>query len=290
MIEVSVIVPVYNGEKTIERLFAGINKHLESFKSFEVLLVYDQGTDKSWEILKSLREKYPDKIRIFKLKKNYGQHNAILFGISESKGDLIITMDEDLQHDPGYLRPLIDKQKEQNYSIVYGRFKDSKYTFFRKIASKILRILLKILIPSLGDYSSFRLLKKEVAKKITVLKNSYTFIDASLLTAVSDFGYLDIDHREYSKRESTYNLLKLASHAIQIILAYSGIIKWILIISISLIILACLSKLFNLAGFEMQIVMFIAGIFLLLTGISGELFHKWKVKTNPLPIIAVEDD
>jgi undecaprenyl-phosphate 4-deoxy-4-formamido-L-arabinose transferase len=286
--DISVIVPVYNGEKTIEKLFEGINENLKSHVSFEVLFVFDCGSDNSWEILKKLQKNNPQKIRIFKLKKNYGQHNAILFGISESEGDYIITMDEDLQHDPYYLGPLLEKQRELNYSVVYARFLDPKHPFFRKLASGILQKLLKILIPGLGYYSSFRLIKKDAAQKITLLKSSYTFIDASLKTITSDFGFLDIDHRENTTRKSTYNLFRLVSHAIQIILAYSRIIKWLLIISVTLILFAWVSKQFDLTGSEMQMSLIITGIFFLLLGVSGELFYRWKIKTNSLPVIAIE--
>ncbi len=290
MIDISVIVPVYKGEKTIERLFEGINENLKSMGSFEVLFVYDCGTDSSWEILKKLQKYDPQKIRIFKLKKNYGQHNAILFGISKSEGNLIITMDEDLQHDPHYLASLLKKQREGNYSVVYGRFLDPKHPFFRKIASYILQQLLEILIPRLGYYSSFRVIKKDVAHKITSLKNSYTFIDACLISVTSNFGFLNIDHKENTTRKSTYNLLRLLSHAIQIILAYTRIVKWILIISFALLISSYISIKFDLIGQGMQICMILTGIFFLFLGISGTLFHRWEIKTNSLPAITVESD
>ena len=284
MMDISVIVPVYKGEKTIEKLFEGINENLESFGSFEVLFVYDCGSDNSWEILQILQKLNPHKIRIFKLKKNYGQHNAILFGISKSEGDLIITMDEDLQHDPHYLIPLLEKQREGNYDVVYGKYRDPKHPFFRKIASDILQKLLKILVPGLGYYSSFRLLKKDVAHKIIILKSSYTFIDARLITATSGFQFLDIDHRENTTRKSTYNLCRLLSHAIQIILAYTKLIKWVLVISAALMINGFLLKQFDLTRPGMQIGMIITGLFFLLIGISGELFYRWKIRTNSLPV------
>ena len=286
--DISVIIPVYNGEKTIEKLFEGINENLKPVGSFEVLFVYDCGSDNSWEILKRFQKKYPQKIRIFKLNKNYGQHNATLFGISEAAGDLIITMDDDLQHDPDYLPHLIKEQKTLNSNVIYGKFIDSKHSFFRKIASRILLRLLKVLIPGLGYYSSFRLLKKEVAQKITLLKSSYTFIDARLRTVTSDFGFLEIDHRENTDRKSTYNFFKLAFHAIQIILEYSRIIIWLFVISFSLILIAFILRFFLVAWHGMQTGIFISGMILLFAGISGELLYRWKVKTNSLPVIAVE--
>lgn len=287
--DISVVIPVFKGEKTLEKLFDGIYQKLQSFRSFEVLFVHDHGSEKSWDILKILKKRYPDMIRIFKLKKNYGQHNATLFGISEAQGDLIITMDEDLQHDPRYLVYLIEKQKEANLDVVYGRFLDPKHSLFRNIASKILQKLLKFLIPGLGYYSSFRIIKKDVAKKIICLRNSYTFIDASLLKIAHGIGFLEIDHRENTTRKSTYTIIKLASHAFQIILAYTGITKWIFIISIVLLFWGGVCELSKMTGHEMQILI-ITGLTLMLVGIIGVLIHRWEIASNLLPVEAIEKD
>jgi polyisoprenyl-phosphate glycosyltransferase len=286
----SVIVPVYKGEKTIEKLFNGISENLKNFGSFEVLFVFDSGIDNSWEILKKLLKKYQGQIRIFKLKKNYGQHNAILYGISESKGNLIITMDEDLQHDPRHLVPLIEKQKEMGFDVVYGRFLDPKHPLYRKLASKILQRYLKIAIPGLGYYSSFRVLKKEVANKITLLRNSYTFIDASLIKVVPKIGYLDIDHRENTTRKSTYSFIKLASHAIQIALAYTKIARWILIASIITLILGLLSIQTNFIGQNGLVWIIGTSLGLLLIGIFGVVIHNFEITSNTLPVISIENE
>lgn len=288
--DISVIVPVFKGEKTLEMLYEGIRANLKYFGSFEVLFVYDQGPDDSWETLKILKKNYPREIRIFKLKKNYGQHNAILFGISKSEGDFIVTMDEDLQHDPNCIVRMLEKQREGNYSVVYGRFSDPKHPFFRKIASKLLRLLLKFMIPGLGYYSSFRIIKKESAHKIILLKNSYTFIDAKLLKVTSEFGFLDIEHRENTIRKSTYNFTRLSSHAVQIILAYTGIARWLLSISFMSMVFDLLSVQFRLLGTEIEIWILIIGIIMFLSGIAGEMFHRWEIKNNLLPVISIETD
>lgn len=288
--EVSVVVPVYEGEKTLEKLFEGIQANLKSFGSFEVLFVFDCGSDKSWEILKELKRKYPCEIRIFKLKKNYGQHNATLLGISKSAGELIVTMDEDLQHDPKYLRSLISKQKEGNFDVVYGRFLITKHSILRKIVSSILRKALKLLIPGMGYYSSYRVLKRETAQRIINLRNSYTFIDASLINVTSAFGFLNIEHQENTDRKSTYNVLKLLSHAFRLVLAYSKITRWILIISIAWLLFGGISIVSELTSKGIQVWLITLGILLFFTGLYGEFIHRREVRNNSIPVIAVEND
>jgi polyisoprenyl-phosphate glycosyltransferase len=287
--DISVIIPVFKGEKTLEKLFEGISQNLRSSGSFELLFIYDRGPDNSWKTLKILRNKDPETIRIFRLKKNYGQHNAILFGISESKGDLIITMDEDLQHDPKYLVSLIEKQKEADFDLVYGRFPDLKHSSFRKVASKILQKLLKVLIPGLGYYSSFRVLKKEAAKEIIHLRNSYSFIDASLLKLNLKTGYLDINHQD-TARKSTYTILKLASHAFHILFAYTKITIWALIISLVFIITGGVLAKFDLINTGLLIWLLISGIVLFFFGLIGEIIHKREFRNNLLPVVCIETD
>jgi undecaprenyl-phosphate 4-deoxy-4-formamido-L-arabinose transferase len=247
--------------------------------------VNDHGPDKSWDVLKDLKKKYPSAVRIYKLGKNYGQHNATLFGISKANGDLIVTMDEDLQHDPHCLLSLIKKQKEQDYDVVYGRFLDPKHPFFRKIASKILQKSLKLLIPGLGYYSSYRIIKKEIAMKIAPMRNSYTFIDANIIKVTSEIGFLVIDHRCNTTRKTSYNFNTLASHAIQIILAYTRITSWLIFSALLLLGIAVT----GLVGDKTRF--WVVGIALLLSifSFSSHLYHKWEVKNNLVPVISIED-
>jgi polyisoprenyl-phosphate glycosyltransferase len=286
----SVIVPVYNGEKTIGRLYNRINENLKFLGSFEVLFVYDRGFDNSWEILKELQKNDPLKIRIFKLKKNYGQHNAILFGIKEAIGDLIITLDEDLQHDPSLIIELTDKQKKGNYDVVYARFRKLKHPGLRISTSELLRGVLKRIIPGLfPGYSPFRLIKSETAKKISFLKNSYTFIDGYLGLVTENIGEIDAEHFRRADGVSSYSYFKLFKHAMMIAIAYSPLKKWIL--SSALFFNALSVLLFFIYDFMSDTSTFrvlgiltgIPGIILLLSGLTAEAIHFKGLKSNFMP-------
>lgn len=115
----SVVVPSYNGGQTIINLFQKIRDELSGKYSFEVLFIFDNGKDKTWRIIEELGNDYPDIVKSYHLAKNYGQHRAIQFGFSKAKGDFVVTIDEDLQHDPADIIRLMEKQKEANYDIVY---------------------------------------------------------------------------------------------------------------------------------------------------------------------------
>jgi polyisoprenyl-phosphate glycosyltransferase len=288
MKDISVIIPVYNGSKTLENLLEKLKQNLKTCGSFEILFVYDRGSDNSWEILKKLQIANSDEVRLFKLKRNYGQHNAIIFGITKSLGQVVITMDEDLQHDPYYLYEMLKLQRQNNYDVVYARFKDSQHPFFRKVASIFLQKLLKLLIPGLNYYSSFRVIKRDKAFQLTLIKKAYTFIDASFISMNLKFGYLEIEHRKNAQRKSTYTVVKLALHVIQIILAYSRITLWTFFFSVLFIFVALISKQFTFLEAEIRKDFSVSGIILFIIAISGVLYHKWKERTNSLPIIAIE--
>lgn len=116
---ISVVVPVYNSEGTIEILSNRIHKVLKYHSSkFELVLINDGSDDRSWEIISKLANKY-FWIHGINLMRNYGQHNALLCGVRASKYELIITMDDDLQNPPEEIPHLINKIKE-GYDVVYG--------------------------------------------------------------------------------------------------------------------------------------------------------------------------
>src|ERR1700752_3305226 len=108
---ISIVVPVFNSEKTLTELYTRINSAFENEKKqYQLIFIDDGSKDGSWEILKKLKENNPDKITLIQLTKNYGQHNAIICGFNYSKGDFIVTMDDDLQHPPEEISKLIAKQ------------------------------------------------------------------------------------------------------------------------------------------------------------------------------------
>ena len=132
--EVSIIIPVYNSEKILTELIDQIKKEVESFsKKFEVILVNDFSHDDSWKIIKNLSNKY-NFIKGIDLKKNYGQHNAIVAGLNFSSGDYMILMDDDLQHNPIYIKNILDELQNGN-DVCYVKYLKRKHVFWKKFLS-----------------------------------------------------------------------------------------------------------------------------------------------------------
>ncbi len=123
-IEYSIVIPVYNSEKSLSILFDGITDTMNRMgKSYEVIFVDDGSKDTSWDVLQAIKQQDEEHVTAIKLAKNFGQHNALLCGFSFAKGTAIITMDDDLQHPPEEISKLIEQYEKTKADVVYGSYK-----------------------------------------------------------------------------------------------------------------------------------------------------------------------
>lgn len=131
-------------------------------------------------------------------------------------------MDEDLQHDPKDIQLLIDKQKENNYDVVYGNYEERMHSTFRNTTSAIVKQMLKTGIPDLHKhYSAYRLIKKEIALKTISMNNSYTFLDGYLTWITKSVASVNVGHYESGSQKSSYTIQKLINHSINIFITFS---------------------------------------------------------------------
>jgi len=245
--KLSIIIPVYKGENTIGPFFNKIQDTLEGEYDYEVIFISDNAIDDSWSKIKYLQRSNPQKVKGFKLKYNYGQHNALLFGIKAASGEYLITMDEDMQHDPKYIPPMLTFLLKNNLDVVYGNFLRVKKNGVRKVGSKFGRRIAGLLIPNLyRGYSPFRIINSDIVNVLGNKKN-IAFIDGQLGSATNKFGEYPIEHFE-NKRPSSYSIFKLVRLAASVIIWYSGIAQTILIIFILLLIGFSLNLIINLSG------------------------------------------
>ncbi|MBI5540677.1 MAG: glycosyltransferase family 2 protein [Bacteroidia bacterium] len=294
----SIVVPVYSGEFTIKELFNKIEAAFISInKTFEIIFVHDRGIDNSWEVICNLKNQNPTIIKAIQLTRNYGQHNAIICGFEYTSGNYIITLDEDLQHDPADIIKLIIKELDTDADVVYGWYKENEQTFIRKLLSKIFRYIILKGIPGLYSfYSPFRLLKKDIAKATIGMQNSYTFLDGYLTWITSDFEHVNVSHSRRISGKSSYNFSKLITHSINVFVTFSNLPYKILfylgtILSFSAVIYSVyilLRKiLFDdlLPGFAtLNILLSLGfGITLLGMGILGEYLQRINQKSTKKP-------
>src|SRR3989338_1464059 len=204
----SVVIPVYRSQSTLIALSKRLVSVMRSTnKSFEIIFVDDASPDNSWKILMNLYKNYKD-IRLIQLTRNFGQHNAVMCGIARSKGDYIITMDDDLQNQPEDILKLINKIK-QGFDIVYGEYKVKKHSFFRNLGSHFVQYVYKRIFQVSGNLTSFRIIRRNTAEKILDYKLNYTFIDGLLAWQTKNIGYVFVSHQKRTSGKSNYDIGKL---------------------------------------------------------------------------------
>jgi undecaprenyl-phosphate 4-deoxy-4-formamido-L-arabinose transferase len=219
---VSVVVPVFNGGEVLRELYRSLEESLGDKYLFEVLFVFDSGSPESWSVVKELSESGNNRVRGFRLKDNYGQHAATLFGIARARGEYVVTMDEDMQHNPAIIPDMVKIMEKGLYDVVYARFKQPKHRKLRVRLSGLFRRLLIWLIPGIyPGYSSFRLIRPYVAEKICRVPVRRVFIEGLLAAEGYSYGSVNAEHQQRLKSESSYTALRLLHHTLSIIIGYS---------------------------------------------------------------------
>jgi glycosyltransferase involved in cell wall biosynthesis len=224
-IQYSIVIPVYNSEKTLVELVNRILTTMQTLSNdFEILFIDDCSKDRSWGVLKDLR-KTDFRIKIFHLAKNSGQHNAILCGLNYASGKYIIILDDDLQNPPEEIPKLIKKIGE-GYFVVYGKYIDKKHGTIKKGMGSVYHALLHHLLDVPKDLylSNFIIMTSEVQKNILRIKCSFTFINAliSKVTPHEKVANIDVIHESRTFGRSNYTSLKHMKLLLNLIINYSS--------------------------------------------------------------------
>lgn len=222
--EYSVVIPVYNSESTLEELFARTKSIFASLgKSFEMVFVDDCSKDKSWDCLTKLRNENPGEIIAIRLARNFGQHNAVFCGFEHSRGDLIITLDDDLQVPPEEIPKLINAFGENDADLVYGYFGKKQHSFFRNFGSFFIKRSSRILLQSPGEGSSFRLLTRDLARNILKHNQHFMYIDELLLWYTGNISFVQVEHQKRTVSHSGYSTWKLMKLSFNIVIYYTAV-------------------------------------------------------------------
>lgn len=220
---VSVVIPVYNGAVTLP----GVLKELEQFRSTqqtkdgrkfrvdEVLLVWDRGVGGSGEVVRELAAS-DEWVRPIWLSRNFGQHPATLAGMTSSGGDWIVTMDEDGQHDPGYIGDLLDTAYRDRTQLVYASpTNQPPHGVFRNAASWLTKwLFVRILVASDGPkaFHSYRLILGEAGRSVAAYTGAGVFLDVALSWVVTNPSACPVSMRQEGRPASAYNFRRLVSH------------------------------------------------------------------------------
>ncbi len=209
--KVSIVIPVYNEEESLlqllERTLAVCQK-LE--QKYELILVDDGSRDSSSDILTQVAESPENHVIAILLNRNYGQHSAIMAGFHQADGDLIITLDADLQNPPEEIPRLI-KTAEEGYDVVGTRRANRQDSWFRKTASKIINAMItKATGRVMGDYGCMlRAYRRHIVLAMLQCHERSTFIPILANTFARKTTEIDVAHAEREFGDSKYSLMNL---------------------------------------------------------------------------------
>jgi glycosyltransferase involved in cell wall biosynthesis len=218
----SIVVPVYNSEITLEELTARLARVFPAISTtYELVFVNDGSWDGSWDKICELASRYPWVLGI-KLMRNYGQHNAILCGVRAAHYDIIVTMDDDLQHPPEEIHKLLDKLDE-GYDVVYGSPSRLPHSLWRNLFSRFTKRALAFVmgIKTVRDIGPFRAFRSDLRRSFATFQNPSVLLDVLLSWGTTRFATVTVNEAPRQEGRSNYNFFKLFSIAMVVLTGYS---------------------------------------------------------------------
>lgn len=218
---ISVVVPVYRGQDTIEDLVVELHKLTlptmtprgVTFVVAEIILVHDHGPDLSDVVLTELSQTY-EQVRPVWLSRNFGQDAATIAGMSIATGDWIVTMDEDGQHDPAYIGAFLDEALAGRADLVYSKPVNTRpHGFLRNLTSRGAKIVLATVFgfPHSTRFESFRLIRGDIGRQLAGIAHSGVYLDVALSWVVDAVTQAPVVLRAEGRHESGYTYRRLFS-------------------------------------------------------------------------------
>lgn len=207
----SIVIPVYNEADNLENLYKRLTTVLDNYgKSYEIILINDGSRDKTEEMLNDFRKKRPEQIRVLHFNGNFGQHMAITAGFERARGEIIITLDADLQNPPEEIPNLV-QAIEAGHDYVGTIRKNRQDSWFRRHASRLNNsIRARITGIVMTDQGCmFRAYKRPIVEAVISSRESSIYIPALAYSYASHPIEIEVGHNSREAGESKYNLYKL---------------------------------------------------------------------------------
>ena len=299
--KLSICIPVYNGADTIGKL---VEKLQETFKIYEVEIVManDGSRDNSSEVCQKLVENYSN-CRFIDLRRNNGEHNAVMCTLNYCPGDYAVIIDDDLQNPPEEILKLLE-EIQKGYDVVYSKYHQKKHHWFRNFGSKINDIFATWLLekPKNLYLCSFKIINRAVINEIIKYKGPFPYIDGLILRCTSNISSVFVQHNARTSGKSNYTLSKLihlwlsmfVNFSIKPMRAMMGIGGLVMLSSVVLAIYFIIDKILNpeiVSGWTslMVILLFLGGVQILFLGLIGEYIGKNYLDQNGTPQFTVKN-
>jgi undecaprenyl-phosphate 4-deoxy-4-formamido-L-arabinose transferase len=302
---ISIVIPVHNEQENIEELYTRLTTTLDKLgKPFEIIITNDGSTDKTSEMLKEIHNRRPSQIRIIEFNGNFGQHMAIMAGFERVRGEIVITMDADLQNPPEEIPKLVAAM-EAGHDVVNTHRQERQDSWWRLFVSRSHNRLREWMMPKLkmkDEGCMIRAYRRNIVDLMASTGEATTFIPALALNYATNPTEVGVAHAERSAGTSSYNLYKLIRYNFDLVTGFSlfplqvftMIGMLISFLSFCFVVFLILRRL--IVGPEVEgvftlfaIMFFLLGIVLLGLGVVGEYIGRIYQEVRKRPRFVIKD-
>ena len=299
--KLSICIPVYNGADTICPLMENLDSTFSKIEK-EVVLVNDGSRDNSAEVCKDLCKKY-DYVKFINLRRNFGEHNAVMCALNYCTGDYAVIIDDDLQNPPEEIFKLLN-EIEKGYDVVYSKYHVKKHNWFRNFGSKVNDVFATWLIgkPKNLYLCSFKIINRAMIEELKNYKGPFPYIDGLLLRATNNVSSVFVEHKARTQGKSNYTLGKLLNLWLSMFINFSiKPMRFITITGLTISLISVVMTLFfivekfinpqTVPGWTTIIVLllFFGGLQSTFLGIIGEYIGKNYLDQNNTPQWVVKE-
>lgn len=221
---ISVVVPVFNSADCLEPLTRRLAETLEELgEEYELIFVDDGSSDDSWATLRRLAAARRDRMKVARSAVNRGQHNALLSGFSLASGDVIVTLDDDLQHPPEEVPKLL-RALSEGYDLVIAGYAEKRHPRLRNLGGAVVDAVQRRIfgLPRGFQLTSFRAIRRPVVEHALQMGGAYPFVTAMLLVNSSRRANVTVRHEARAAGSSSYTLLGSLRLILNLLLGYSS--------------------------------------------------------------------
>ena len=305
MKKVSIVIGLYNSEKTIEAVLKEIDDAFSGNReySYEVVLVDDYSPDGVYKLVRGIAEQ-DSRIKVIHLSMNAGQTNAVIEGYRFATGEFVVEMDDDLQMPATEILNMLRVLEEGNYDVVFAKYPQQKENAFRRFGSKVNNKMTEIMLGKPSDIrvNSFFVMRKFVRDAFLEYSNNYPYLYGIIFGITKNVANVEVQHRERTNGKSNYTFKKLLGLWLNGFLNFSvqplrmAIHFGLLITGVSFLVIIALiiQRIFfgtqSMGWTSLMIaIMFFSGIQLIGIGILGEYIGRLYISNSGLPRSTVRE-
>lgn len=302
-LKLSICIPVYNGAATIAALVDTCLRELAAHYTLEFVLVDDYSRDSSDAVCKRIAARYPF-VKYISLRRNFGEHNAVMCALNYATGDYAVIIDDDFQNPPSEIRALVEEARK-GYDVVYSRYAEKQHGTFRNLGSRFNDLVANWLLEKPPELylSSFKVIAADMVKRLIRYQGPSPYIDGLVLRETRNIGSVLVAHAARRNGQSNYTLAKLVALWLNMFINFSikplrlfalfGFV--VTLLSFVAAVVFIIQKLLNP---EMQVgwtsvmvsILFFAGVQIVFLGLIGEYIGKHYLHSNGTPQWVVKEE